>query len=168
MRARSDAFVVSVRSSPSIAARCATRVSISLPEQGLAAREPDLLDPEADERAGDPLELLEGQELLPVHEPVVVAEDRLRHAVRAAEVAAVGDRDPQVAYGPTEGVERVHTQRVRNGHRAESRRACLLGKPAGTRPTCTTSSALRPGLQVDRVVRSLRATPADTAHVTAG
>ena len=85
-----------------------------LAEQRLAAGEADLLDAERDERARDALELLEAQQLLAVHEPVVVAEDRLRHAVGAAEVAAVGDRDAQVADRAAERVERVHTHSVRN------------------------------------------------------
>ena len=101
-------MVVSVRSRPSIVASRSTRRLELLPEQRLAAREADLLDAERGERARDALELLEGEELLAVHEAVVVAEDRLRHAVRAAEVAAVGDRDPQVADRSAQGVERVH------------------------------------------------------------
>ena len=39
---------------------------------------------------------------------MVAAEDLLRHAVDAAEVAAVGDRDAQVAQRPAERVEHVH------------------------------------------------------------
>jgi hypothetical protein len=39
---------------------------------------------------------------------VIAAVDLLRHAVDAAKVAAVGDRDAQVAQGPAEGVEDVH------------------------------------------------------------
>ena len=60
----------------------------------LAAGEADPVDPEAlDEDPGEALDLLERQHLAagqPLHA-------LLRHAVRAAEVAAVGDRDPQVA-----------------------------------------------------------------------
>ena len=40
---------------------------------------------------------------------MVAAEDLLRHAVGAAEVAPVGDGDPQVAERPAKGVESLHT-----------------------------------------------------------
>ena len=72
----------------------------------------DLLDALRDERPADSLDLLEGEELLAIHEAVAVPEDRLGHAVRAAEVAAVGDRDPQVAHRAAERVERRHHPRV--------------------------------------------------------
>ena len=55
--------------------------------------------------AGD---LLEVEQLLAVEEAVVLAEHLLRHAVGAPEVAAVGDRDPQIAEGAAEGVEHWH------------------------------------------------------------
>ena len=61
--------------------------------------------PSADEDARDALDLLERQQLASRQEAVVAAEDLLRHAVDAAEVAAVGDRDPEVAQRPVEGVE---------------------------------------------------------------
>ena len=38
------------------------------PQQRLAARQPELADAEVDEGAGDALDLLERQQLLPVHE----------------------------------------------------------------------------------------------------
>ena len=74
-------------------------------QERLAARDPDLLDAVRDERAREPLDLLEAEELLAVHEAVAATEDLLRHAVDAAEVAAVGDRDPEVADRPAQGVE---------------------------------------------------------------
>ena len=70
------------------------------PDQGLAAGEPELADPETDEGRAEPVELLERQELGLGQERHV-----LGHAVDAAEVAAVGDRDPDVADGPPEGVD---------------------------------------------------------------
>ena len=51
------------------------------------------------------VDLLEAEHFAPRQELVVGAEDLLRHAVRAAEVAAVGDRDPQVAQRPRERVD---------------------------------------------------------------
>ena len=74
------------------------------PDERLAAGDPELLDAERHEDAGEPRDLLEGQHLVARQERVVAAEDLLRHAVGAAEVAAVRDRDPQVAQRPTERV----------------------------------------------------------------
>ena len=75
------------------------------PEERLAAGDAELLHAELDEHARDALDLLEREELTPRQEAVVVPEDLLRHAVDAAEVAAVGDRDPEIANRPAEGVE---------------------------------------------------------------
>ena len=77
-------------------------------EQRLAARDPDLLDAARDEDPRQALELLEGEQLLALEEAVVPSEDLLRHAVDAAEVAAVGDGDPQVPERPAERVQSVH------------------------------------------------------------
>ena len=77
-------------------------------QQRLAARDAQLADALLDERPRDPLDLLEREQLLAVHEPVAAAEDLLRHAVDAAEVAAVGDGDAQVAERPAERVRRAH------------------------------------------------------------
>ena len=99
------------------------------PQERLAAGQADLLDPERDERLRDPLELLEREQLLAVHEAVFLPEHRLRHAVGAAEVAAVGDRDPQVADRPSERVDGVHRH---NGTRRGRGRAPL--RPTQSRP----------------------------------
>jgi hypothetical protein len=74
------------------------------PHQRLAARDADLLHAQGGEGAGEALDLLEGEQLGARQEAVVAAEDLLRHAVDAAEVAAVGDRDAQVAERPAETV----------------------------------------------------------------
>ena len=63
--------------------------------------------PRADERAGRALDLLERQDLVLGQERVVAPEDLLRHAIRAAEVAAVGDRDAQVVQRPAQAIERL-------------------------------------------------------------
>src|SRR6266540_52875 len=63
----------------------------------LAAGDPDLLDTVRDERARQPRDLLVIQQLRARQELVVAAEDLLRHAVDTAEVAPVGDRDPEIA-----------------------------------------------------------------------
>jgi hypothetical protein len=64
------------------------------PHRRLATGEADAVDPVLlDEQTGEPLDLLEGEDLLagqPLHA-------LFGHAVRAPEVAAVGDREAQVA-----------------------------------------------------------------------
>ena len=71
----------------------------------LAAGEAHLRHPVGDERRRQPRDLLEGQDLRARQEGVVRAEGLARHAVGAAEVAAVGDADAQVAQRPGSGVE---------------------------------------------------------------
>ena len=100
--------MVSVRSRPGIAASSPTSTSRSRRSSGSPPVSRIFCTPSADEHAGDPLDLLEREQLASRHEAVVAAEDLLRHAVRAAEVAAVGDRDAQIAERPAEGVEHVH------------------------------------------------------------
>jgi hypothetical protein len=78
-------------------------------EERLAAGDPHLLHTVCHERPRHAVDLFEGQELLAVHEAVPAAEHLLGHAIDAAEVAAVRDRDPQVAERAAERVERVHT-----------------------------------------------------------
>jgi hypothetical protein len=62
-------------------------------QQRLAAGEAHLVDAERDEHVHQPLDLLEMQDVL-ARQPGVL---RLGHAVAAAEVAPVGDRETQVA-----------------------------------------------------------------------
>ena len=80
-------------------------------EQRLAPGDPQLVHPEGDEDAGDPLDLLEREQLAARQEAVVAPEDLLRHAVHAAEVAAVRDRDPEVAERAVERVGRSRDPR---------------------------------------------------------
>src|SRR5207248_1256002 len=82
-------------------------------DERLAAGQPHGADAERGEDADDAHDLLEAQELAAVEEGVVAAEDLLRHAVDAAEVATVGDRDPQRLERPAERVEeRLHALTV--------------------------------------------------------
>ena len=60
---------------------------------------------------------------------MVAAEDLLRHAVDAAEVAAVGDRDAQIAQRAAEGVEHVH-----RGNRSSRHRPRVCSAAEGARP----------------------------------
>ena len=66
----------------------------------LAAGDPQLLDAEAGEGARETLDLLERQQVGAGEEGVVAAEDLLRHAVDAAEVAPVRHGDPEVPHRP--------------------------------------------------------------------
>src|SRR5688572_329386 len=76
-------------------------------DERLATGETDLLHAEADEDADETLDLLERQDLGPREELEILAEDLLRHAIDAAEIAPVGDADAQIAQRTLEGVERL-------------------------------------------------------------
>jgi hypothetical protein len=79
------------------------------PNERLATGDSDLLDAVRHEYAGQPLDLLEGEQLPAFEEPVVAPEDLLRHAVDAAKVAPVGDRDAEVSQRAPERVPHRHT-----------------------------------------------------------
>ncbi len=93
------------------------------PQERLAAGEADLLHAVRDEQPREADDLLEGQQRRVRQERVLLVEHLLRHAVAAAEVAAVGDRDAQVAQRPIEAVVENAGGRVdarRNGRRARA------------------------------------------------
>jgi hypothetical protein len=125
LRPSSAPLVVSVRSTGS-APSIATSRSRFLRKQRLAAGQPDLLDAEAGEDAGDARDLLERQQRRVRQERVVAPEHVARHAVDAAEVAPVGDRDAQVVQAPPERVDerRAGRDRLRRGGRP---RASVVG-----------------------------------------
>ena len=109
---RAEPLVVRVRSSaPPSGRRMAASIAMRLGRSRRTSGSPPVIrsfsTPSDDERPGDPLDLLEGQDLVVRQERVVAPEDLLGHAVRAAEVAPVGDRDAQVADGSTEGIGRA-------------------------------------------------------------
>ena len=74
------------------------------PHERFATGNPQLLDAQRDEDPRQPGDLLEGQDLVPGQELEVTPIDLLGHAVGAPEIAAVGDRDAQVAQRPPERV----------------------------------------------------------------
>ncbi len=79
-----------------------------LAEERLASREADLGHSEGDECPGNAFDLLEREQHLPGQELVIAAEHLLGHAIGAAEVAPVGDRDAQIAKRPIERVGDGH------------------------------------------------------------
>src|SRR3970282_1777049 len=82
----------------------------------------------------DALDLLEGEELAAGKEAVVAAEDLLRHAVHAPEVAAVGDRDAEIAERSPEGVEDAHEDKRReSAHGADRPLPSRVGRQRGPR-----------------------------------
>jgi len=71
----------------------------ALAHQRLAAGDPQLAHPQIHKARGDPVQLLEGQDLGLGQEGHV-----LGHAVDAAQVTAVGDGDPQIGHGAAKPV----------------------------------------------------------------
>ena len=81
-------------------------------DERLAAGQPHVVDPHRGQHADETANLLEAQDLLALQP----GEPLGRHAVLAAEIAAIGDRHPQVADHSAvtvgEGVDRHHVQRL--------------------------------------------------------
>ena len=73
----------------------------------LAAGDAELAHAVRDERAREARDLLVVEQLRARQELVVAAEDLLRHAVDAAEVAPVGDRDAEIAQRAAETIHRA-------------------------------------------------------------
>ena len=103
-RASCEPLVVSVSSSRApareVARQRADQRHDVLAHQRLAAGEPELAHAAGDEGRAQPVELLERQHVLLRQEGHV-----LRHAIDAAEVAAVGHRDAQIGDRPAERVD---------------------------------------------------------------
>ena len=107
-------------------------------QKRLAAGQPDLVHPEGREDVDERLDLLEVQDVL-ARQPHVV---RLRHAVAAAQVAPVGDREPEVpqrALMPVEDHWFIMTRgpdcRLRARHGLD-RPTNAAGRAAGMASTC--------------------------------
>ena len=97
-----------------------------LAQQRLAARQADLLHAQLREDARQAADFLERQQRRMRHEGVAAVEDFARHAVGAAEVAAVRDRNPQVAQGTRALVQRGLS--VRRQFAGRQRAAAAIGK----------------------------------------
>ena len=102
--ASSEPLVVSVRSrSPSFASISTSRSTFRRSSGSPPVRR-ILATPRSHEDPGEARDLLEREQVGVRQELVVRIEDILRHAVDAAEIAAVGDRDAQVVQPATAGV----------------------------------------------------------------
>ena len=86
-------------------------------QERFAAGDAQLADAQVREQPGQPDRLVVGELIGGGHEAVVGAELFLRHAVRAAEVAAVGDRHAQVVQRTPEAVGAKFT---RHGHPSDT------------------------------------------------
>src|SRR4051812_16923898 len=82
----------------------------------LTAGEADLVHAEVDKDAREPRDLLERQDRAVWQEAVLRVEHLARHAVYAAEVASVGDRDAKVVHGAAARVGELAAQK--NGRRS--------------------------------------------------
>ena len=87
------------------------------PNQWLPSREPDLPHPELTGDPDHPEDLIRAQQLLPLRE----VDPFFRHAVDAAEIAPIGNGDPQVIENPPEPIP--------NGVRADIRRRFRMPPP---------------------------------------
>ena len=109
-------LVVSVSSSRPCAEMARQRLDQPhqvLAHERLAAGEPDFAHALGDEGGGQPVDLLERKQILPRQE-----RHGLGHAIDAAEIAAVGDRDAQIGDAPAERVN--HGLRRRRHHSSAS------------------------------------------------
>lgn len=77
-----------------------------LSEKGFAAGDPEFLGAQRDEDSGESGDLFVGEDEGFWEEDVIWAEDLAGHAIGAAQVATVGDGDPQVAELSSEEVSR--------------------------------------------------------------
>ena len=73
-------------------------------QQRLAPGQPDLPHAQRNENLGQPGDLLETEQFVAWQEHMILAEHRARHAIGAAQVATVSDRDAQVAQRALQGI----------------------------------------------------------------
>ncbi len=134
----------------------------ALAQQRFPAGQSDLADAVLHPDPGQAGDLLEREDLRPVHEGVVAAEDLLGHAVDAAEVAPVGDGNPHIAQRPPARVDdpvthapqpRPHfpgwTRENHDRDAAHARRLRQTGRHSGAgSPNVRTTRAGRRGVGV--------------------
>ena len=113
------------------------------PHQRLAAGEAQLAHAARDERAAQPVEFLEREQVLLRQERHV-----LRHAVDAAEIAAVGHRDAQIGDRAPERIDQ--RRRLDGGGAFEAHMSRRCGsRRLGAAPEPPVPSALRQTIQYD-------------------
>ena len=95
-----------------------------LAQQRFAAGDADLLHAARLEQAGEAGDFLETQQFRSRQKGVVVAEATARHAIHAAEVAAIGDRDTHVAQ---RALVRVEQRAGRGGGQFRQRGSSVQG-----------------------------------------
>src|SRR5215212_8527042 len=77
-------------------------------DKRLSTCQPNLAYAVLDKYPGETRDLLKAQDLTALQELIIRPEDLLWHAVHTAEIAAVGNGNPQVAQGTVEGVCEHH------------------------------------------------------------
>ena len=117
-------------------------------QERLPAREPDLVHAEADEHVDEHAHLLEVQDLV-ARQPRVLL---LRHAVLAAQVAAVRDRQAQVAERPAEEVSDARHDVTTAVADSACARSHSRTSPAFLTPTSKWSHGIRSATSRARVV----------------
>ena len=100
----------------------------ALAQQRLAAREAQLVHAVGDEQPRQPGDLLEAQQRAVRQVLVGVVEDLLRHAVAAAEVAAIRHADAQIAQRPAARIQQRAGRRGRAGARGGQGRRAVVDK----------------------------------------
>ena len=76
-------------------------------QEGFAAGDPDFVDAEIDKNSGEAGDFFKGEDFCFGKKFVLFAKDLGGHAIGAAEIAFVGDRDTQVADGALQCVEEI-------------------------------------------------------------
>ena len=136
-RVSSEPLVVSAMStSGAAAAELRDELGQVGAQRGLAAGQPQLAHAEARDEPAEACDLLERHDLVARQELEAGAEHLARHAVAAAEVTAVRDRDAEVAQRPPEDIEHLAGVERLDGR-------CAVGH-ASSSSTSIISRAARP------------------------
>ena len=151
-----EPLVVSVRSTgrPSgrrIAASIAMRSGRSRRTSGSPPVIRSFSTPSPTKTRASRVDLLEGQHLVARQERVVPPEDLLGHAVRAPEVAPVGDRDAQVAHRPAERVGRPGRPSKSSAHPSTHGSPVCASEPRSWRRTVAAKAEPRTGASAPKV-----------------
>src|SRR5438445_546856 len=127
------------------------------PHERLAPRQPQPLDAHRSEDVDQVPDLLELQDVAPRQPHVVL----LRHAVLAAQVAAVRDRDPEISKGAPERVENGH-ERILSAsprhawrfHRSKIRRICCSAARTASSGVASSFATLANMVGITKVLKT--------------